>query len=182
MPSFVSTESARSSSEPEATDLPLRRRNNTTLLATHLKARCESADDARRSSPPAPSSLSDALGGGRKQMTIRGVVPWRTHPRSDSPRTCGRAMKVASTAKPRYNEVSVAVILRVARVVAASMGPRVRQAVPGGGKARIPQEGCAGVCPSTASRLMGGIQNRDPAQLVEPEPAGRKAAPQACPH
>ncbi len=33
MPSFASTESARSSSEPEATDLPLRQRNTTMPLA-----------------------------------------------------------------------------------------------------------------------------------------------------
>jgi len=48
MPSFASTESARSSSEPEATDLLLRRRNTTMPLATHSKTRCESADAARR--------------------------------------------------------------------------------------------------------------------------------------
>jgi hypothetical protein len=38
MPSFASTESARSFSEPEATDLPLRRRNTTMPLATQSSA------------------------------------------------------------------------------------------------------------------------------------------------
>jgi hypothetical protein len=84
-------------------------------------------------------------------------------------------------AKFRYNEFWVAVILRVAKVVAPSMAPRVKQRVPGSGKAQSLKKAVLEPVRALPRGRWEVVRTRDPAQLVEPEPAVRKAAPQAYP-